>query len=185
MITPNDIDNVQFTKGRGYKDEEVDDFLEQLSSDLKALIDENNSLKANLEQLQSKYEETVSKYANIEAGLYNTLESAKSLMADIAQSAEKRADVIIGNAEIDAENILKKAQSDAAALISDTETKVNKLKSEESYLQTKVANIKSLLATVLSNELKSVENMDTEVFGVKLNKDLSDIEAEFSQQFEG
>ena len=46
MITPHDIQNKVFARGvRGYKEEEVDGFLDLLTADYERVIDENDNLK--------------------------------------------------------------------------------------------------------------------------------------------
>lgn len=150
MITPQDIDKKEFSKGRGYKDDEVDDFLEEVAASLNELIAENNKLKDTIAEWQAKYEGALTKYANLETSLYSTLESAKTLMSDIAKSAEKRASLLISNAQIDADNILAKAQSDARNLLIDSEIRLKEIKAEEAFLRENVERSKSSLASVLS-----------------------------------
>ena len=49
MITPADIEYKEFTKAvRGYKEEEVDEFLDLIIVDMENLIRENKKLKADL-----------------------------------------------------------------------------------------------------------------------------------------
>ena len=51
MITPADIEYKEFTKAvRGYKEEEVDEFLDLIIVDMENLIRENKKLKADLEK---------------------------------------------------------------------------------------------------------------------------------------
>ena len=53
MITPADIEYKEFTKAvRGYKEEEVDAFLDLIIVDMEKLIRENRKLK---EELQKKH----------------------------------------------------------------------------------------------------------------------------------
>ena len=55
MITPADIEYKEFTKAvRGYKEEEVDEFLDLIIVDMENLIRENKKLKADLEKARSQ-----------------------------------------------------------------------------------------------------------------------------------
>ena len=47
MITPLDIQNKEFAKGvRGYKEDDVDGFLDLLTLDMEKLLEENKKLKS-------------------------------------------------------------------------------------------------------------------------------------------
>ena len=96
MITPSDIENKQFSRTKkGYSPDEVDDFLDLVILDMEKLIRENKQLKAEL----GKAHVQVDKHRNTETTVYETLEAAKSLMNDIAASAERRAEILLKNAE--------------------------------------------------------------------------------------
>ena len=87
MITPLDIENKEFSKAmRGYNAEEVDAFLDQIILDLQQLLSEKERLAAEVEELKKD----ISQYKRSETSVLNTLESAKKLMNDISESAEKR-----------------------------------------------------------------------------------------------
>ena len=58
MITPADIENKVFAKAvRGYKEEEVDDFLDLIILDMEKLMKENRQLKKELEKMTIEYKE--------------------------------------------------------------------------------------------------------------------------------
>jgi cell division initiation protein len=117
MITPLDIQNKQFSKGvRGYKEEEVDGFLDLLTLDLEKLIDENHKMKEKVKSLGIELE----RYKNSEGAVLETLEAAKALMGDISASAEKRAEILLKNAELDAELIQREARESVERLQEET-----------------------------------------------------------------
>ena len=106
MITPLDIQNKEFSRAvRGYNQEEVDLFLDEIMADYDKLISENQELKRQLEETKGK----VDSYKDTEGAVLKTLEAAKSLMNDISASAEKRASILVKNAELDAD--LKQRQA--------------------------------------------------------------------------
>ena len=91
VITPLDIQNKVFGKGvRGYKEEEVDAFLDMITLDVEKLIAEN----AQLSQELTKAKEELQRYQGSEGAVLETLEAAKALMSDIAASSEKRAEIL-------------------------------------------------------------------------------------------
>ncbi|MDR0874643.1 MAG: DivIVA domain-containing protein [Clostridiales Family XIII bacterium] len=107
MITPAAIQRKEFARGvRGYREEEVDRFLDEMAADLEAILRENEGLKENARSLAMEIE----RYRSSENSILSTLESAKALMADISASAEKRAELLLKSAELDAERIRREAR---------------------------------------------------------------------------
>ena len=151
MITPADIQSKEFAKGvRGYSQEEVDEFLDNLTLDYESVLNENADLKKQILQLNDKLGE----YKSQESAVLKTLETAKSLMADISASAEKRADILLKNAQLDAE--LKARQA---------EESVERLREEEANLSRRVASIRSRFKTILESELERFDDLTEEIFG--------------------
>jgi len=139
MLTPNDIQTKEFSKGvRGYKEEEVDVFLDELTIDLENILKENEAIRQRNAELEAKLKE----YKDQEGAVVKTLETAKSLMSDISASAEKRADILIRNAEIDAAAIVRQAKDNL----------VN-LKAEEKMLNERITNLKTRFKALLEGEL--------------------------------
>lgn len=145
MYTFEEIKNTEFTKGRGYKEEEVNQFIEQIASDYKALSEENESLKLQLEELNAKCKAQ-------EQSVYTTLESAKQLMADISASAEKRAEILLKNAQLDADNLIRQ-----------TKDSVENLRAEEAALKNRIYIIKIRLKNILETELGHVATLDQDL----------------------
>ncbi|MDR1953924.1 MAG: DivIVA domain-containing protein, partial [Clostridiales Family XIII bacterium] len=107
MITPAEIQHKSFTKGvRGYKEDEVDSFLDLVTLDMDKLIQENKALRDTILGLNAEIE----RYRGSEGTIFKTLESAKALMSDISSSAEKRAEIVLKNAELDAERLRREAK---------------------------------------------------------------------------
>lgn len=149
MITPQDIQTKEFSHGvRGYKEDEVDIFLDELTTDYDALINENIQLKAKVEELTAKVKE----YRDQEGAVIKTLETAKSLMADISASAEKRADILIKNAEID-----------AASIVRDAQDRLKGLKNEEAQITERIKSYKSRFKSMLEAELKQFAGDSTPI----------------------
>ena len=157
MITPLEIENKEFSKAvRGYKAEEVDEFLDEIILDLQALLAEREQLKAQVEKLN----QDLVQYKKSESSVINTLESAKKLMNDISESAEKRAEIIIRNAQMDAESIQREARDS-----------VSKLTEEGEKLAVKVSRFRERYRQLLEDELNQLEGSSEDLF--------ADLEAEF------
>ena len=150
MITPTDIENKQFSREkRGYSPDEVDDFLDLVILDMEKLIRENKQLKAEL----GKAHVQVDKHMSTESTVYETLEAAKSLMNDIAASAEKRAEILLKNAEMEANLITKEAKESIASLTEEA----NRMKSKLDF-------IKGRYKSMLEAELDRLEIVGTGIF---------------------
>ncbi len=159
MITPADIEYKEFTKAvRGYKEEEVDEFLDLIIVDMENLIRENKKLKADLEKARTQ----VNQHVNTETSVYETLESAKSLMNDIAASAERRAEVLLKNAEMEASLITKEAKDS-----------ISRLTDEGNRLRSRVEELKARYRKLLQDEID------------RIDYSASDILADFERDFMG
>lgn len=149
MITPADIEYKEFTKVvRGYKEEEVDEFLDLIIVDMENLIRENKKLKAELEKSRQQVEQHV----NTETSVYQTLEAAKSLMNDIAASAERRAEILLKNAEMEAELITK-----------DAKESISKLTDEGNRLRGKIETLRGRYKKMLEEELERISYSSNDI----------------------
>jgi len=159
MITPLDIQNMDFSRVmRGYKEEEVDEFLDELTKDMDALISQRDALLEEKAALEAKLAETEGKlqgYKSQEGAILGTLEAAKALMGDISASSEKRAQILIKNAELDAQNIRRQAEESLGVI-----------KDEETRLIQRVSNFKSRYKSLLESELEKFDDFSDELFGI-------------------
>lgn len=150
MITPLDIQNKEFSKGvRGYKEEDVDSFLDLLTIDLEKLLGENAALKEEVKRLNDDLE----KYKGSETAVVETLEAAKALMRDIALSSEKRAEILLKNAELDAQLITREAKES-----------VERLTEESANLRNRFVTFKSKYKNLLESELERFDTLSNEIF---------------------
>ncbi len=151
-MLPSQIQGRTFSKAvRGYKEEEVDRFLEEVADEFASLMAENDRLKLEVEDQNRR----ISNYKVQESSIASTLEAAKSLMSDISASAEKRADILIKNAELDAE--IKQRQAMDA---------VERLKEEEQSLNERVSLIRNRFKGFLEAELARFDGLSDELFSV-------------------
>jgi cell division initiation protein len=145
MITPAEIQKKAFTKVvRGYKEDEVDSFLDLITLDMDKLIQENTILNEKIHTLNIETE----RYRNSESAIFDTLESAKALMADISASAEKRAEIVLKNAELDADRVQREARESVERI---TEEAVEMARRWEQF--------KTRYKNLLQNELERFENL--------------------------
>ena len=159
MITPLDIQNKEFAKGvRGYKEDDVDGFLDLLTLDMEKLLEENKKLK---DQIHAPNNELL-RYKSTEGTVLETLEAAKSLMGDISASAEKRAEILVKNAELDAKMITREARESA-----------ERLTEENNALRNRYMQFRSRFKNMLEMELERFDTLSEDIFG---EKDIADLE---------
>ena len=107
MITPLDIENKKFSRKmvNGYDVEEVDDFLDQLTSDYEQKCRDISEKDRKIAQL----EKDLVHYKTIESTLQNTLVIAQSAADEVKSTAKQQAEQIIkeaeGNAKLSLDNI--------------------------------------------------------------------------------
>lgn len=106
MLTPLDIQNKEFRKTfRGYKESEVDSFLDEIIIDYERIYKENLELKDKLVALS----EQMKHYDDLEATLKETLLVAQNTADEVTSSARQKSKLIIEEAETEAKKITDQA----------------------------------------------------------------------------
>lgn len=117
-LTPLDIHNKEFRKAfRGYEEEEVDEFLDQVVKEYEKLYKENFDLK---EALVAK-DSNIGQYRDLEETLKKTLVIAQQTADDMKSGAAREAEVIIREAQLKAELIVKDAEDKVRVVLQDYE----------------------------------------------------------------
>ena len=112
-LTPMDINNKEFKTGlRGYKPEEVDEFLDEVIENYEELFKENSRLKEKLTLCNDKIEH----YKKIESTIQNTLMLAQNAADQAKESAQKEAEMVVKNANETAQKIVDKAHGDVVQI---------------------------------------------------------------------
>ncbi|MFJ7933068.1 DivIVA domain-containing protein [Sporosarcina sp. NPDC096371] len=107
-LSPIDIHNKEFTsKFRGYDEDEVNEFLEQIMKDFENILEENKALKSNLKQSN----EQVSHFNSIEQTLQKSILTAQEAAEDVRRNSMKESQLIIKEAEKNADRIVNEALS--------------------------------------------------------------------------
>lgn len=150
MITPVDIEQKEFTRGvRGYKEEEVDTFLNLIILEMENLIRTNRELSDE----NSKLKEELATSRNTESEVLETLETAKRLMSEISASAEKRAEVLLKNAELDADLIRREARETSERFMDESKS-----------IRTRVSALKEKYKNLLEAELERFDMLSADIF---------------------
>lgn len=150
MIRPIDIQEKEFSRVvRGYKEDEVNEFLDEITIDLERLLEE---LRQTREE-NSRLVEELERHRGSEGTVLETLEAAKTLMADISSSAEKRADILLKNAELDAELMRKEARDTAERIAEESEA-----------IRNRFIDFRTRYKKLLQSELQRFESLSGEMF---------------------
>ncbi len=161
MIRPIDIQEKEFSRAvRGYKEDEVNAFLDEITLDLERLLNELRETKEENARLAEELE----RHRGSEGTVVETLEAAKSLMADISSSAEKRADILLKNAELDAELMRKEARENAETIAR-----------ESSELRERFITFRTKYKQLLESELERFNSLTEELFPETSISDFSDL----------
>ncbi|MFC0296116.1 DivIVA domain-containing protein [Geobacillus jurassicus] len=129
-LTPLDIHNKEFSRGfRGYDEDEVNEFLDQVIKDYEMLIREKKQLEEKVAELTEK----LNYFANIEETLNKSILVAQEAAEEVKRNAQKEAKLIIKEAEKNAERII----SDALAKSRKIALEIEELKRQSKVFRTR------------------------------------------------
>ncbi|QHW30357.1 DivIVA domain-containing protein [Paenibacillus rhizovicinus] len=139
-LTPLDIHNKEFGRRlRGYDEDEVNEFLDQVIKDYEALIRENKEIQNQALALQEK----LNHFSNIEETLSKTI--------IVAQEA---ADEVRNNAKKEAQLIVKEAEKNADRIINDSLNKSRKVALEVEELRKQASIYRARFRTLVEAQLE-------------------------------
>lgn len=147
-LTPLDIHNKEFTKSfRGYDEDEVNKFLDQVMKDYEAVIREKKEYQDQLAQLN----ERLSHFTNIEETLN------KSILV-----AQETAEEVKGNAMKEAKLIVKEAEKNADRIINEALTKARTIAIEVEELKKQAKVFRTRLKMLVEAQLDMIDTKDWE-----------------------
>lgn len=118
MLTPVDIHNKEFSRSfRGFNQEEVDDFLDQVVNDYEMLYRDNHQMKKEIELCNKQLEQ----YHQLEKNLQDTLLVAQRTADEVVNTANTRGEEVRQAAKQAGENLKREAELYASKLKHDTE----------------------------------------------------------------
>ncbi len=144
-LTPLDIRHKEFARSmRGYKDIEVDEFLDDIADEFERVFNENIDYQERLEHLEEKNEQ----YKNIEETLKKTLVSAQQQAEEMKQNAQKESDLILRDAELKSRSILNDSYAERQKI----QRSVQALKQKQEDLKYQMKSILETYMNILENE---------------------------------
>lgn len=117
-ITPIEIQNKEFERAfRGYKQEEVDEFLDRVSKDFETIVKE----KLNMEEKNLSLEDRLAQYQKLETTLHNAIIVAQETAEDVKRNANKEAELIRREAEKESQRIIEEARYKSSRILAEHE----------------------------------------------------------------
>lgn len=114
MLTPLDIHNKEFRRSfRGYNEDEIDDFLDQVVNDYEKLFRENDNLKEQVERLKKEN----AQYQKLENNLKETLVIAQKTANEVTDTAKTNAQNLRENTAKECQNMRRDAEISARQMV--------------------------------------------------------------------
>ncbi|MDF2721889.1 MAG: DivIVA family protein [Paenibacillus sp.] len=143
-LTPLDIHNKEFGRRlRGYDEDDVNEFLDQIIKDFEMYIRENKELQSQVAALQERLDH----FANIEETLSKTI--------IVAQEA---ADELRSNSKKEAQLIIKEAEKNADRIINESLVKSRKVSLEIDELKKQASIYRTRFKTLVEAQLEMLQN---------------------------
>ncbi len=145
-LTPLDIHHKEFGHSlRGYNEEQVDEFLDEVADEFERLFKENIDLSEKLEAAN----ERVRSYQSMEATLNNTMVAAQRSAEEIVAKAGVEADTMLRDAELKSKEIIHNALQKRQAVANEL---IRIKQAEEEY--------RMRYKGLLEGQLKSINEID-------------------------
>ncbi|NDI33651.1 DivIVA domain-containing protein [Chengkuizengella sediminis] len=144
-LTPLDIHNREFSKAfRGYDEDEVNEFLQQIIKDYEVLIRENKDLKEEAGAMKEKLEH----FSNIEDTLSQTIIVAQNTADELKSNSKKEAELIIRESEKNADRIINESLARSRKIALDNE----ELKKQASIYRTRFRSLLEAQLEMLNDQ---------------------------------
>lgn len=165
-LTPLDIQQMVFrVKLRGYDQDEVNRFLEEVAQTVESLNRDNAGLRERILLV----EQQVAELKKTEVTLSNTLVSAQSLADDVKRSAQRDAELIIKEAELKAGELFRQARVELA----DTQRDLSLLQKQRLLMIERMRATLHTFERMLDVETSDVYEDNGVVSEVKIQNDSS------------
>ncbi|MNC45366.1 Septum site-determining protein DivIVA [compost metagenome] len=154
-LTPLDIHNKEFSRRiRGYDEDEVNEFLDQVIKDYESVIRENKELHNQLLTIQERLDH----FVNIEESLSKTIIVAQEAADDVKNNSKKESQLIIKEAEKNADRIINEALSKSRKVAIETE----ELRKQASIYRTRFRTLVEAQLELLSqDDWNALESRET------------------------
>lgn len=154
-LTPMDIHNKEFARSfRGYDEDEVDQFLDEIVEEFERLYKENIELRDRLEMLADQ----ISNYKTMENTLKETLVTAQKAANDVYESAQKKSELIIKEAEDRARRIIDDANDRVIAI----KKEFDEYRKQMQIFRTRFKGLLETQIELLNQEIPNFEEIEAD-----------------------
>nr|WP_239534126.1 DivIVA domain-containing protein [Thalassobacillus pellis] len=141
-----DIHNKEFTRGfRGYDEDEVNEFLDQVIKDYERIIRDKKALEEKVDHMNERL------------GHFNNIESTLNKSILVAQES---AEEVRSNANKESKLIVKEAEKNADRIINEALQKSHRISVEVEELKKQAKVFKTRLRMLVETQLEMIENED-------------------------
>jgi cell division initiation protein len=150
-ITPLEIKKQRFAiKMRGYDQAEVETFLEMVSDEYEALMNEKNRLHEEVMKLKVQLRD----YQQVEKTLQETLMNAQENVSQARENSKREAQIIIREAELKSEKILD-----------DAKEKLDRMRNDLTILRAQKESFAKRLRHLLESQIELIKVLEIEDLG--------------------
>ena len=151
-----DINSQKFEKAAfGYKQEDVDGFLNELAADYSQLEKDNEEINAKLQVLADKVRE----YRKDEDAVRDALLFAQKEGHRVVSEANAKAEEVLNNAKLESDKIINNATLDSRKAIEELKAELKREQDNLSYLQKKVSDFKKNLFDMYKSHLELISSV--------------------------
>lgn len=156
-LTPLDIHNKEFkVKLRGYDQDEVNDFLDQIIKDYEMTLQENERLNSSLEQSNEKL-----KYFNdLKDSLNQSIIVAQEAADKVKANSTREADIIQREAQKEGQDAIDQANEKARHIIDQASHKATQLALETDGLRKQARIFRQKLQVMMESQLEVVRGSE-------------------------
>lgn len=180
MLTAKEVRESTFSRSaRGYRVDEIDEYLENVADTIEKLTEENRSLVKKIEILAAKVQEYREDEDSIRAALVTAQRSADSIIKEANSSVEGQlaqakqdADAITQNAQSEADSVIAKANAEAEATLSQARLKAETLVDETKKKAASVLLEAKTKADSMISDAREGSRAETEKFELMKKKAL-------------
>ncbi len=180
MLTAKEVRESTFSRSaRGYRVDEIDEYLENVADTIEKLTEENRSLVKKIEILAAKVQEYREDEDSIRAALVTAQRSADSIIKEANSSVEGQlakakqdADAITQNAQSEADSVVAKANAEAEATLSEARLKAETLVEETKKKAASVLLEAKTKADSMISDAREGSRAETEKFELMKKKAL-------------
>ncbi|NLC42810.1 MAG: DivIVA domain-containing protein [Clostridiales bacterium] len=144
-LTPMDIHNKEFERSfRGYNEDEVDQFLDNIVDEFEKIYKENMEMKERISILMDQ----ISQFRTMEKTLKDTLVTAQKTADEVTSVAQQKAKLILREAEEQARQIRANANQDVV--------EANK---EQFEIKKQIRILKMKIRTLLESQIEEIDQL--------------------------